>query len=1199
MAARALAPEERRILEDSGARILGYLPAGGYMVRLRPGSEEVVRSLPFIVWLGSLPSHMKVHPELAGHAERSRIAAEAGEKESISLRVLLIAGEPQTRVEQVLAGHPQSAAPSGAQGAWRLEATVPAGLLPVLLSRLAGLPEVEWIEPVRRMRLLNQDAVWVHQSFVGPSPQQTPLVDRGIFGCGQTIGLADSGLDYSACYFQDPNGPPPISICLSAPCPLAAPSPGRRKTILYYNWSGTPTGDDDTCPGIIGGSGHGTHTSGSITGDRSPFADCAGFTTAARTAGDGQAPGAKMIMQEMGDGLEYLNSLGGSLWNLADVAYRSGVRIQSHSWGGGCEDLFGCVAECELQYDSFARDADLAMWTYPDLLLTTSAGNAGGVCLAPQAVTTPAIAKNLVSVGGVGHGANAIASSAFSSPGPVFDGRLKPTVAAQAEAVVSAASDASATTANCSTCSLEGTSMASPTVAGLAALVREYFTAGYYATGARNPAQGMTPSGALIKAMLIDGAVGLASGAAAPDFEGGYGRVLLGPSLPFTGSSFQLRVLDHRDGLVQGAVATRAWDVSAGTPLHFTLVWTDFPAALNAVTARVNELRLEVVDPAGGVWHQTLDADSGLPAVTSDPNAPHDSVNVEERMVFDAPMAGRWIVRVVGVDVPMGPQPFALVARGALTDCPAPAAPGTIGLATPADNQVQVSWPAVPGAVAYHVERSLGACPAGPWQPAGSGISGTSFLDSGISGGTAWSYRVKAASGSSGECESVPSACASVVPTGDCFLAPAFAGAQTALSAGSSGCAVQLVWAPASPRCGGGTVYNIYRGTTAGFVPGPASRIARCVNGTGYTDMASLASGVTYHYVVRSEDATTGHGGPCHGGNEDTNAHVVAAAPLGPPVLGTFQDDAGDTGTAGFTTAAPWTIVPTGGSTAPRVYEAASAAGICAALTSPAMALAEPATGPVLVFRTRYDLQYDPIGFFGAEGSLGQVEIATGPAFNNWTRLPLSPDYPAPVEFPLNNCATTGGIETYFSGTSAGYDTFMYDTHTASLANWGGDEVKVRFLLSGDFIYPSGTWAIDDIQITQAITPGACTTLTSGPPPIPDGATVPGQPLQVARSGSDLLLTWDTATCTATAVNVYWGNLGSYGSFAGGFCDLPPTGSATVSLAGNVWMLVVATDGAGTDGSWSRDGSGAELSYSGASSVCPAITAHIPTGGCP
>jgi hypothetical protein len=58
MAARALAPEERRILEDSGARILGYLPAGGYMVRLRPGSEEVVRSLPFIVWLGSLPAHL-------------------------------------------------------------------------------------------------------------------------------------------------------------------------------------------------------------------------------------------------------------------------------------------------------------------------------------------------------------------------------------------------------------------------------------------------------------------------------------------------------------------------------------------------------------------------------------------------------------------------------------------------------------------------------------------------------------------------------------------------------------------------------------------------------------------------------------------------------------------------------------------------------------------------------------------------------------------------------------------------------------------------------------------------------------------------------------------------------------------------------------------------------------------------------------
>src|SRR5881409_2955737 len=236
----------------------------------------------------------------------------------------------------------------------------------------------------------------------------------------------------------------------------------------------------------------------------------------------------------MGDGLEYLNARGGSLWNLADVAFQSGVRIHSDSWGGACYDQFGtCVAGCTIPYDSFARDADLAMWTYPDLLLVTSAGNGGQFCPPPVSVGTPANAKNLITAGSVGHGTAAGTPSAFSSPGPVFDGRLKPTLAAQGESTVSAASDANPASGNCDTCSLDGTSMSSPTTAGLAALAREYYTAGYYATGARNAGSGFTPTGALLKATLIDGAVALGTAAPSPDFDSGYGRVLLDATLAF------------------------------------------------------------------------------------------------------------------------------------------------------------------------------------------------------------------------------------------------------------------------------------------------------------------------------------------------------------------------------------------------------------------------------------------------------------------------------------------------------------------------------------------------------------------------------------------------------------------------------------------------------------------------------------------
>jgi subtilase family protein len=1197
LVAIARAPLDRAQIDQmqaAGAAVLGYVPENGYRVRVSPDHVDALRALPFIAWVGEPPAHLKAQPELS--AQASRTGAAARTDQPVRLRVILEAGEPPARAHRVLSGLAVTAAPSGKDGAWRLEATVPDARLASILSRLVDLPEVEGVEVAHPFRLLNQDAVWVHQSFVGPSPQETPIFDRGIYGCGQTIGIADSGQDYDLCFFRDTvNGPPPFASCLTAPCPAAAPAPNRRKDILYYNWSGTPTGDDDTCPATLGGSGHGTHTSGSAVGDQPPYADCAGFTTPGRSGGDGLAPGAKIVVEEMGDGLEYLNNRGGTLWNLADVAFQSGARIHTDSWGGACTDTLGqCVPGCTIPYDSFARDADLAMWSHPDLLLVTSAGNAGDVCPPPVSIGTPANAKDLITAGAVGHGVAAGTPSSFSSRGPVHDGRLKPTLAAQGESTVSAASDANPASNNCDTCSLDGTSMSSPTIAGLAALVREYYTAGFYATGARNPGSGLTPTGALLKATLIDGAVALGASAPAPDFGSGYGRVLLATTLAFNESPFRLRVDDNRAGLATGGVATRAYDVAGGEPLRATLVWTDYPAALNSATARVNELRLEVIDPAGTLWFQTLDGTTRAPAQTSNAAAAHDSVNVEERLVFPTPAPGRWIVRVRGVSVPMGPQPFALVVRGAVTDCPAPSSPGAPTLATLAEHQVQVSWTAVPGAAAYNVYRGLGACPGGSWVPVATALTGTSFPDSGVSGGTTYRYMVTAASDVGAFCESPPSGCAQVVPTGDCFLDPTFAGAAAAASAGTTTCGITLNWTAAASACSPDVRYNVYRDTSASFAPGPTNRIARCVGATSYTDTRALVQGTTYHYVVRAEDATTGHGGPCRGGNEDANAADVAASPGGPAIIATFTDDGGDSGPAFFSPAPPWVAAATGGNIGPKVYRGDSNDTVCSDLTSPTLTLASPATGPVLSFATRHTLEYDPFAFFGAEGSVGQVEIATGPGFSNWTRVPLTPDYPAVVEFPLNNCDTTGNIDTYFSGTSAGYSSY-----SASLANWAGGDVRIRFRLSGDLLYPGGSWWIDEVRVTQTLVPDSCTSEAPGPPPIPDGGSVPGLPLRVTTSGANLVLSWDATQCPPAAVNVYYGQVGSFTTFTGGFCALAPSGSATLALPDNTWFVVAGTDGAATDGSWSRDGAGNEKSYTGASAACPAISKHVTNNDCP
>ncbi len=600
-----------------------------------------------------------------------------------------------------------------------------------------------------------------------------------------------------------------------------------------------------------------------------------------------------------------------------------------------------------------------------------------------------------------------------------------------------------------------------------------------------------------------------------------------------------------------------------------------------------------MIDPSGTVWFQTLDPLTGEPRRTSDPGDPHDERNVEERLVFDAPAAGRWVVRVRGVAVPMGPQPFALVVRGALTDCPAVAAPLAPTVSTPADHEVLVSWSSVPGAQSYNVYRSFGTCPVSAPVAVALAVSGTSFLDTTVSGGVTYAYTVVAASDAAGACESPPSPCVEVVPTGDCFLVPQFDGLRSAVSTGETSCGVALEWDPAVPRCGAEVRYNVYRGTSPTFTPGPANRVARCLLGTSWTDTVDLAPGTTYHYVVRAEDAAAGHGGPCLDGNEETNSARASAAPSGPPGDGTWTDDAGDSGTAQLALIGGWTTAGTGGNAGPNVYTVASFAGACADLTSPSLSLSAPGTGPQLSFSTKHNLEFDPFGFFGAEGSVGQVEIATGPSFSNWTRVPLTPDYPRFVEFTLIDCTSTGDGFTFFA------DTFMtYRSYSASLANWGGGDVKLRFHLSGDYLYPGGSWWIDDVTVTHTLVPGTCATTGAGPPPVPDGGPVPGQPLRVGKSGTNVVLTWDATRCPAQAVNVYRGAIGDYTSFGAGTCGLPPTGTATLAIPDNSWFLVAATDGAGTDGSWARAPDGSERVYVGASAAC-GITAHVTANGCP
>ncbi len=101
---------------------------------------------------------------------------------------------------------------------------------------------------------------------------------------------------------------------------------------------------------------------------------------------------------------------------------------------------------------------------------------------------------------------------------------------------------------------------------------------------------------------------------------------------------------------------------------------------------------------------------------------------------------------------------------------------------------------------------------------------------------------------------------------------PTFGGVASATPIGGT-CGFRLEWAPASATCATATTlrYNVYRDVTPGFTPGPANRIATCVGPTFFNDMAGVASGTPYYYVVRAEDGSSGFGGPCNGGVEEAN----------------------------------------------------------------------------------------------------------------------------------------------------------------------------------------------------------------------------------------------------------------------------------------------------------------------------------------
>lgn len=448
-------------------------------------------------------------------------------------------------------------------------------------------------------------------SPIGP----TPLYDHGIHGEGQLVAVLDTGLEVNACYFAeaDRSMPPFNTWTAAGGLEWKNIDLSRRKVVAYdFLYSCDQYPGKAGCDAIgafasLDNHGHGTHAAGAVAGDSG--------APIQHDYADAIATGAKLIIQDAGlttgDACTQYPGIGcpAVLTPIFEQAYKQGARIHSNSWGDRQGVPYPATPPTA-NYSATSREVDAFVWSHPDSLVVFNTGNFGGSGTpAPSSLSAPGSAKNTLQVGGTRfYGGDDDILAAFTLYGPARDGRIKPDVVGPAK-VRAGDMDFENKGELCGTHDMDGTSWSAPSIAGAAALMRQYYTDGFYPTGVATPANRLTPSAALMKATIIAAArpvlwrpqgTDLVPTKPVPSGEQGWGFPVLDDALYFPGDKAHLRVVDVplATGLAQGQSSTIHVDVKAGTPFKAVLVWTDPPGTVrganDSTPELVNDLDLRV-----------------------------------------------------------------------------------------------------------------------------------------------------------------------------------------------------------------------------------------------------------------------------------------------------------------------------------------------------------------------------------------------------------------------------------------------------------------------------------------------------------------------------------------------------------------------------------------------------------------------------
>lgn len=571
-----LSATERAQWREQGIHVLAYVPDAGWLARVR-GTEGVQPAAsPAVTLFEPLGRDLRLDPALWAPCDCEKLPVYIHVARDAEARMLQRELQAHGYVEFTL---------HAAGDVSYLAGRVPLDKRAVWADLVGEHPDVQYVARGHGARLMNFQSARILQS--GALAGGLPVWAQGVFGSNQVIAILDTGLDADGCYFRDPSGAWPATNRLGQTNVNWALRKVIAADFLY-------AGDD---PGEVthwDNQGHGTSVAGHAAG-----ADVAAPT--GTNGYNGMAPGALLVAQDGGftviDSCADLVGLGCPVTNFLpalEQAYRHGARIHNNSWGDNEDGVFTNLNA----YTQASRDLDAMTWSHRDFLVVCAAGNSGSTL---NTVASPSTAKNSLSVAATLPGSSLESLAGFSSRGWSEDGRIKPDVAAPGgHNVFSSWSDGSLATSNCATTGGGGTSFASPMVAGLAALVRDYFAQGFYPTGQRVSSNAWSNmSAALVKAMLIHASVPMSNAVAAPPArDQGWGRVHLARALVFSNSAHVVWVAE------EGA---RTWDERPGQPLvrYFaithtnqqvkaTLVWSDYPGTPGAGKQLINDLDLLV-----------------------------------------------------------------------------------------------------------------------------------------------------------------------------------------------------------------------------------------------------------------------------------------------------------------------------------------------------------------------------------------------------------------------------------------------------------------------------------------------------------------------------------------------------------------------------------------------------------------------------